>query len=268
MPAGAIGQQIGRHTKPWRRRTWLEIPREIADFCSFVVIDRLQVRIRNRFDFRREISSGAKTEFRLRRRPDADPRLLPVTRGFDQQSVTGIIVLALVERAQQPDARLDCNNAAFNLYLDHSRIVWTVRLSRGACIAQFSGKVGKLTTAMADGLGRFDQILEQHFSTSKRPPYFAALRNLCVLARTRYIAAGSQRIAGFGGELANTRKISSPVLFSGKVFRTKEEHFGPAENALCQRLDQPLLKARFSSASSKGSRSSTVVHRIWLSTSK
>ena len=85
-----------------------------ANFRRLVVIDRLQVRIRNRFNFRRKTSPGAKTELRMSRRADSNPYMRLVGGTFDQEGVTGIVVLALIERAKEPDARLNCNDEAFH----------------------------------------------------------------------------------------------------------------------------------------------------------
>jgi hypothetical protein len=44
---------------------------------------------------------------------NSNPHLFPVGSTFDQEGITGIVVLALIERSQQPDARLDCNDESF-----------------------------------------------------------------------------------------------------------------------------------------------------------
>src|SRR5882724_3600050 len=82
MPPRTIGRQIGWHTKPGRRRTrrggW-----HTLDFRRLVVVDSFQVRIRDRFDFRRETSPGAKTELRMGCRANSNPHLFSVGGTFD-----------------------------------------------------------------------------------------------------------------------------------------------------------------------------------------
>jgi hypothetical protein len=98
----------------------LGISGRVLNFCSLVIVDGFQIGIRNRLDFRREIPSCAKTELRMGGWADSNPYLFSISGTFDQEGITGIVVLALIERAQQPDARLNCNDEAFYACLQHA----------------------------------------------------------------------------------------------------------------------------------------------------
>src|SRR6266850_2006934 len=119
MTSGAVGRQIRGHAKPRRRRKRLRISGYVPDSRGPVVVDSLQFRIRDRLDFRRETPSGAEAISCMSCRADPDPDLLLLVESFDQQGIAWIIVLALVEGSQQPDARLDCNDAALHACLQH-----------------------------------------------------------------------------------------------------------------------------------------------------
>ena len=96
----------------------------------------------------------------MRCRPDTDPHRRLI--GCYEQGVARIIVLALVERTQQPDARLNGDYAAFCGDLDHCIMTWTfecleiVRLSTGVDRHVFRGTRHEI------------KILQPHISTQDR----------------------------------------------------------------------------------------------------